>query len=95
MVHHQRPAVDVLFKSVAKSAGKNAVGVVLTGMGMDGAEGLLEMRQAGARTLSQNEASCVVYGMPKAAFEMGASEKEVPLSDVAAQLMRLVGSVGI
>jgi two-component system chemotaxis response regulator CheB len=92
MVHHQRPAVDVLFRSVAKTAGRNAVGVVLTGMGADGAEGLLLMRQAGARTLSQDEASSVVYGMPKAAFEMGGSEKVVPLNKVASELMRLVGS---
>ena len=92
MVHHQRPAVDVLFRTVAKAAGRNAVGVVLTGMGADGAEGLLQMRQAGARTISQDEASSVVYGMPKAAFEMGGSEKAVPLLSVASEIMRLVSA---
>jgi two-component system chemotaxis response regulator CheB len=74
-----RPSVDVLFHSVAKVA-PAAVGVILTGMGSDGAAGLLAMRQAGARTLGQNEATCVVYGMPKAAFERGAVERELSLS---------------
>lgn len=92
MVHHQRPAVDVLFRSVAKSMGRNAIGVVLTGMGSDGAEGLVLMRKAGARTLNQDEASSVVYGMPKVAFEMGGSEKQVPLDRVAQEIMRLIGS---
>ena len=91
MVHHQRPAVDVLFRSVAKSVGRNAVGVILTGMGSDGAAGLLMMREAGSPTIGQNEASCVVYGMPKAAYETGAVEKVLPLTDVAAEVMRLVG----
>ena len=91
MVHHQRPAVDVLFRSVAKSAGRNAVGVILTGMGSDGADGLLMMRQAGSPTVGQDEASCVVYGMPKVAYEIGAVEKVVPLTDVAGEIMRLVG----
>jgi two-component system chemotaxis response regulator CheB len=92
MVHHQRPAVDVLFRSVAKAAGKNAVGVILTGMGADGAEGLLQMRQAGAPTLGQDEASCVVYGMPKVAFEMGAVGKVLSLGDIAGEIMRLVAA---
>jgi two-component system, chemotaxis family, protein-glutamate methylesterase/glutaminase len=74
-----RPSVDMLFQSVAR-LGSAAVGVILTGMGSDGAGGLMEMRGAGARTLGQNEASCVVYGMPRAAFERGAVEKEVSLS---------------
>lgn len=74
-----RPSVDVLFHSVAKS-GQAAVGAILTGMGSDGAAGLLAMRQAGARTLGQNAATCVVYGMPRAAFERGAVEREVSLS---------------
>ena len=73
------PSVDVLFHSAAESAGKNAIGVILTGMGKDGADGLLAMRQSGAHTLGQDEASCVVYGMPKAAYELGAVEAEVPL----------------
>jgi len=91
MVHHQRPSVDVLFRSVAKAAGPNAVGVILTGMGADGAEGLLLMRQAGAPTLGQDEATCVVYGMPKAAYEMGAVQKQLPLEKIPAEIMRLVG----
>jgi len=74
MVHHQRPSVDVLFKSISKYAGSNAVGVILTGMGSDGARGLLKMRQAGARTIGQDEASCVIYGMPKEANKMKAVE---------------------
>ena len=73
------PSVDVLFHSAAESAGKNAIGVILTGMGKDGAEGLLAMRKSGAHTLGQDEPSCVVYGMPKAAQELGAVEAEVPL----------------
>lgn len=77
------PSVDVLFRSVARTAGPNAVGVLLTGMGSDGARGLLEMKQAGAITLTQDEASCVVYGMPMQAVKLGASCKEVPLRDMA------------
>jgi len=73
------PSVDVLFNSVAQVAGKNAVGIILTGMGRDGASGLLAMRQKGARTLGQDEKSCVVYGMPKVAFEIGAVEKQASL----------------
>jgi two-component system chemotaxis response regulator CheB len=91
MVHHQRPAVDVLFRSVAKSAGRNALGVILTGMGADGAEGLGLMREAGSYTIGQNEASCVVYGMPKAAFEAGAVTKQLPLDQIAAEIMRRIG----
>jgi two-component system chemotaxis response regulator CheB len=79
LVSGHRPSVDILFHSVAK-VGAAAVGVILTGMGADGAEGLLAMRQAGARTLGQNAATCVVYGMPKAAFERGAVERELSLS---------------
>ncbi len=86
-VHHQRPAVDVLFQSVARSAGKNAVGVILTGMGGDGAAGLLQMRQAGARTIAQDEASCVVFGMPKEAIKIGAAEEIVPLNQMAQTIL--------
>ena len=81
-VFHQRPSVEVLFNSVAKYAGPNAVGVLLTGMGADGARGLLAMRQAGAKTIAQDEQSCVVYGMPKAAVELGAAESVLPLSRI-------------
>lgn len=78
-VHYQRPSVDVLFQSVAKSAGRNAVGVMLTGMGADGAKGLLAMKESGAYTLAQDEATCVVYGMPKEAVKLGAVDEVVPL----------------
>lgn len=91
MVHHQRPAVDILFRSVAKSAGPNAMGVILTGMGADGADGLLLMLKAGAHTVGQDEASCVVYGMPKAAFEAGSVEKVLPLKNIAGEIMRRMG----
>ena len=86
-VSGHRPSVDVLFASVAKAAGPRALGVILTGMGRDGAQGLLAMRQAGARTLGQDEASCVVYGMPKAAFEVQAVEKQVRLESIAAEII--------
>jgi two-component system chemotaxis response regulator CheB len=87
-VNGHRPSVDVLFRSVARSAGSRAVGAILTGMGRDGAQGLLEMRQAGARTLGQNEASSVVYGMPKAAFELGAVERQISLEQIAGELLK-------
>ncbi|MDD2652543.1 MAG: chemotaxis response regulator protein-glutamate methylesterase [Sulfurimonas sp.] len=82
-VSGHRPSADVLFNSVAKIAGANAIGVILTGMGGDGAKGLLAMKNAGARTIGQDEASCVVYGMPKVAYEIGAVEKQLPLNKVA------------
>jgi two-component system chemotaxis response regulator CheB len=82
-VYHQRPSVDVLFHSVARSAGANAVGVILTGMGGDGASGLLAMRKAGARTLAEDEKSCVVFGMPKEAIRLGAAEQILPLNRIA------------
>ena len=82
-VHYQRPAVDVLFQSVAKYAGANAVGVILTGMGADGAKGLLEMRAAGAHTIAQDEATCVVFGMPKEAIKLGAAIEVMPLPRMA------------
>lgn len=82
-VHYQRPAVDVLFRSVAKTAGSNAVGTLLTGMGMDGAKGLLEMKEHGAYTMAQDEATSIVFGMPKEAIKMGAADKVVPLQNVS------------
>ncbi|MCA9665579.1 MAG: chemotaxis response regulator protein-glutamate methylesterase [Myxococcales bacterium] len=82
-VNRHRPSVDALFHSVAQYGGRNAVGVILTGMGADGAEGLLAMRNAGARTIGQDEASCIVYGMPQAAARLGGVEHVVSLSDVA------------
>lgn len=77
------PSVDVLFDSVSKVAGKNAIGIILTGMGSDGAKGLLEMRRCGAKTIGQDEASSVVYGMPKVAYDIGAVEKQAPISEIA------------
>jgi two-component system, chemotaxis family, protein-glutamate methylesterase/glutaminase len=89
LTNGHRPSVDVLFDSVARFAGAQALGVILTGMGRDGAKGLLAMREAGARTLGQNEASCVVYGMPKAAFEIGAVERQLSLEKMAAEILKL------
>ncbi len=83
-VNRHRPSVDVLFKSVARFAGRNAVGVIMTGMGGDGAAGLMVMRDAGARTIAQDEASSVVFGMPKEAILLGAAERVVPLGKIAA-----------
>ncbi|PKN32608.1 MAG: chemotaxis response regulator protein-glutamate methylesterase [Deltaproteobacteria bacterium HGW-Deltaproteobacteria-19] len=90
MVHHQRPAVDILFKSTARYAGANAVGVILTGMGSDGAEGLLEMKNAGAKTIAQDEKSCVVFGMPKEAIKAGAADRVMPLTSIASEIIRMV-----
>ena len=85
-VNRHRPSVDVLFRSVAKAAGANALGMLLTGMGDDGAAGLLEMRNAGARTLAQDEQSCVVFGMPKEAIRRGAAERVLPLASMAREI---------
>jgi two-component system chemotaxis response regulator CheB len=82
LINRHRPSVDVLFRSVAHCAGRNALGIIMTGMGDDGARGLKEMRDAGARTLAQDEASCVVFGMPKEAVRMGAAERMISLHDV-------------
>jgi len=93
-VQHQRPSVDVLFHSVAKQVGPNAVGVILTGMGADGAAGLLAMRQAGALTLAQDEKSCVVFGMPKEAIALGGVGQVVPLDAMAGQIMNALSRSG-
>lgn len=82
-VSGHRPSADILLNSVAKIAGSNSIGVILTGMGGDGARGLLAMRNAGAKTIGQDEKSCIVYGMPKVAYELGAVEKQLPLSKIA------------
>lgn len=87
MVFHQRPSVEVLFNSVAKFAGKNAVGVLLTGMGRDGAQGLLEMKDAGAYTIAQDEKSCVVFGMPREAIVLGAAQKVVSLENITREVL--------
>ncbi len=83
LVNGHRPSVDVLFNSVAATCGARSVGLILTGMGKDGAKGLLAMRQTGARTFGQDEASCVVYGMPKVAFEIGAVERQASLNELS------------
>jgi two-component system chemotaxis response regulator CheB len=85
-------SVDVLFSSVAKTAGRNAVGVILTGMGADGAKGLTEMKKTGAHTIGQDEDSCVVYGMPMVAYNMGGVTEQLPLSSIGdAVLRRFIG----
>ncbi|TXT41483.1 MAG: cheB-1 [Comamonadaceae bacterium] len=93
LVNRHRPSVDVLFRSVAKCAGANALGVIMTGMGDDGAAGLAEMRTAGARTVAQDEASCVVYGMPKEAVKRGGVEKSVPLTAIGREIMQQLSGV--
>jgi two-component system chemotaxis response regulator CheB len=93
-VNRHCPSVDVLFRSVAQNVGINAVGVILTGMGDDGARGLKEMRDAGAPTVAQDEATSVVWGMPGAAVRMGGAGEVLPLERVAAAIMRLADSVG-
>jgi two-component system chemotaxis response regulator CheB len=90
-IRHHRPSVDVLFRSCARVLGGNAVGVVMTGMGADGAQGLLEMRRAGARTIAQDEASSVVFGMPKEAIALGGAEIVAPLDRIADTMLRLAG----
>lgn len=87
LVSRHRPSVNVLFRSVAQQAGKNALGIIMMGMGDDGAQGLKEMLDAGAETLGQDERSCVVYGMPKEAHKLGATPKEVPLSKIPLEIM--------
>lgn len=86
-VNRHRPSVDVLFRSVAKNAGKNALGVIMTGMGDDGARGLKEMRDAGAHTIAQDESTCVVFGMPKEAIRLEAAERVEPLDNIARMIL--------
>jgi two-component system chemotaxis response regulator CheB len=90
-VSRHRPSVDVLFRSVAKCAGKNALGIIMTGMGDDGARGMKEMHDMGARTVGQDEDSCVVYGMPKEALKLGAVNKEIPLARMAYEIVAYGG----
>jgi two-component system chemotaxis response regulator CheB len=93
-VCYQRPSVDVMFSSVADAAGPRAVGVLLTGMGSDGARGMLKMRQRGAKTMAQDEASCVVYGMPREAVRLEAAEQVVSLSRIPAAILSQLGRIG-
>ncbi len=88
LVNRHRPSVDVLFRSVAQHAGRNATGIIMTGMGDDGARGLKEMHDAGAWTVAQDEQSCVVFGMPKEAIKLGAADSILPLSDIARAIVR-------
>jgi len=90
LVHHQRPAVDVLFTSVASYAGANALGIVLTGMGADGAQGLLKMKQSGAKTIAQDENSSVVFGMPKEAIKLGAADKILALNQISQHALLMI-----
>ncbi|MFJ1298791.1 chemotaxis response regulator protein-glutamate methylesterase [Pseudomonadota bacterium AL_CKDN230030165-1A_HGKHYDSX7] len=93
-VNRHRPSVDVLFNSAAVAAGRNAIGVILTGMGKDGAAGMLAMRRAGAHTLAQDEASCVVFGMPREAIAIGAADEVVSLGDMSERILLRVGDRG-
>jgi two-component system, chemotaxis family, protein-glutamate methylesterase/glutaminase len=93
-VNRHRPSVDVLFHSAAAVAGQNALGVIMTGMGKDGAQGLLAMRKSGAYTIAQDEASCVVFGMPKAAIEIGAAVEVASLNDIAGRVLDRLGRRG-
>jgi two-component system chemotaxis response regulator CheB len=93
-VNRHRPSVDVLFNSAAVSAGKNAVGVILTGMGRDGAAGMLEMKKAGAYNVAQDEASCVVFGMPKEAIAIGATDEVGPLHELPGRVLQFFAAHG-
>ena len=93
-VNRHRPSVDVLFRSAANFAGQNAIGVILTGMGKDGAAGMLEMKNAGAHNFAQNEATCVVYGMPKEAVASGGVDDIVPLNDIASRVLMHLATLG-
>lgn len=95
LVSRHRPSVDVLFRSVARFAGRNAVGVILTGMGSDGAKGLFEMKQQGADTIAQNEATCVVFGMPREAIALGGADQVLPLDNIADSVLELVQRDGL
>ena len=89
LVNRHRPSVDVLFRSTAQYAGRNAVGIIMTGMGADGAKGLLEMKEAGAKTYAQDEKTCVVFGMPKEAIKLGAVHSILPLNQLPSQILKL------
>jgi two-component system chemotaxis response regulator CheB len=90
LVSRHRPSVDVLFRSVAQCAGKNALGIIMTGMGDDGARGLKEMHDVGAKTVAQDEESCVVYGMPKEAVKLNAVDRIMPLDDIAGAMLAVL-----
>lgn len=94
-VNHHRPSVEVLFRSAARHAGMNVIGIMLTGMGKDGAHAMLEMRQAGAYNFAQNEETCVVFGMPRAAIAMGAIDEIVPIQDMARRVLVKLAEAGV
>lgn len=94
-VNRHRPSVDVLFRSAANRAGANAFGVILTGMGKDGALGLLDMKRAGAYTIAQNEETCVVFGMPREAIAVGAADEIIPLNDIAGRMLKVLVGGGL
>ncbi len=94
-VNRHRPSVDVLFRSAANVAGANAMGIILTGMGKDGAQGLLEMKQAGSHTIAQDEATCVVFGMPREAIALGGATEVVPLQNVSRRTLEFLASAGV
>lgn len=94
VVNRHRPSVDVLFRSAANYAGKNAIGVILTGMGKDGAAGMLEMKKAGAYNIAQDEATCVVFGMPKEAIATGAVDETAPLGEMAKRILSRIAAMG-
>jgi two-component system chemotaxis response regulator CheB len=94
-INNFRPSVDVMFQSVAQAAGRNAIGVILTGMGADGARGLLEMRNAGAHTIAQDQASCVVFGMPKVAIDLGAAAEVLDLEQIPGALWQALARDGV
>ncbi|MGK8204557.1 protein-glutamate methylesterase/protein-glutamine glutaminase [Burkholderia pseudomultivorans] len=93
-VNRHRPSVDVLFRSAATHAGKNAIGVILTGMGRDGAAGLLDMKRAGAHTFAQDEASCIVFGMPREAIALGGADEVAPLAEMSRRVMARLATMG-
>ena len=95
LVSRHRPSVDVLFRSAANCAGKNAIGVILTGMGKDGAAGMVEMHKAGSYNFAQDELSCVVFGMPKEAIAAGGVDEVVPLKDMAKNVLAKLSSMGM
>jgi len=94
LVNRHKPSVDVLFRSVAKFAGANALGIIMTGMGDDGARGMKEMHDAGAQTIAQDEASCVVFGMPKEAIKLGSVDNVMPLDSIPAAMMNYTRHAG-
>jgi two-component system chemotaxis response regulator CheB len=93
-VNRHRPSVDVLFRSAANVAGANAMGIILTGMGKDGAQGMLEMKHAGSFTIAQDEASCVVFGMPREAIALGGAAEVLPLQNIARRTLEYLASIG-